>query len=456
MNLRKVCFIMVLMSLLGMTGSVFGSSPTPSGSSVAKKQQKLKREEVSMKYPIINPDNSVTFSYVDSLAKKVFLKGSFIHKKKVLGLFNKDGKYQMSKDGNVWTYTTEPLESELYTYNFEVDKKKIIDPMNPEIMRDVEDSLSFFIIKGGIGDDYSIQKVGHGKVKKVWYPTVLDNLDERRMTIYFPSEYFVKKNKKRRYPVLYLLHGSGGDENAWSDDGRAIEILDNLIAQHRCKPMIVVMPNGNVNLAAAPGDDPKNPDVQPTGKNMSSMFGKIEAVFMEDVVKFVDRNYRTVPSKSHRAIAGVSLGGMQTLFISLNNPDDFDYVGLFSAQTTNGLGDGSIHAIQKIGNAFINFWHDNKDIQEDDEDEKEFKEWASEDLVIYENIDEKLKIQFSTPPQLYYIACGEDDFIIKMNNIFRKQLEENNCQYVYNQTDGGHSWENWRKYLLDFLPRIFK
>lgn len=448
--------IIMLISILSMVWGEDVIAANNSGKGRVGKLHDPKEEKAVAKYPVINPDNSVSFSYVDSLAKKVYLIGSFVPKKKILGLFGKDGKYKMNREGNIWTFTTEPLGSELYTYNFEVDKKTIIDPLNPDKMRDVEDTLSFFIIRGGIGDDYSVGKGVHGKAEKVWYPTVLDDMDERRMTIYFPSEYFLKKNKNRRYPVLYLLHGSGGDENAWPDDGRAIEILDNLIAQRRCKPMIVVMPNGNVNLAAAPGDDPENPDVIPTGNNMNSMFGKIEAAFMEDIVKFVDKKFRTIPSKSHRAIAGVSLGGMQTLFISLNNPDDFDYVGLFSAQTTNGLGNGSIHAIQKVGNAFINFWHDNRENQEDDEDEKEFKEWASEGLVVYEDIDEKLKRQFSTPPQLYYIACGEDDFLKKMNDKFRKQLEENNCQYVYYQTDGGHSWENWRKYLLDFLPRIFK
>lgn len=439
-----------------MVVGLSAKSSIPSGKKSTTKHQNHQKKDVAPKYPTINPDNSVTFCYVDSLAKKVFLKGSFVHGKKILGLFNKEGKYKMNKEGNVWTYTTKPLESELYTYNFEVDKKKIIDPFNPDILRDVEDTLSFFIINGGIADNYSVKKVGHGKVQKIWYPTVLDDMEKRRMTIYFPYGYFNKKNKKRRYPVLYLLHGSGGDENAWSDDGRAIEILDNLIAKGQCKPMIVVMPNGNVNLAAAPGDDPDNPDVQPTGNNFSSMFGKIEAAFMEDIVKYVDKNYRTVPKKSHRAIAGVSLGGMHTLFISLNNPNDFDYIGLFSAQTTNGLRNGSIHAIQKVGNAFINFWHNNTEAHEYDKDEKEFQKWASEGLLIYEDTDEKLKEQFATPPKLYYIACGEDDFVKKMNDSFREQLDEYDCKYVYHETDGGHTWENWRKYLVDFLPRIFK
>lgn len=456
MNVKKKYILVMLLAMLCMGMEIYGNSATPSGKNTARTLNKLKKEQISKSYPVINADNSVTFFYVDSLAKKVFVKGSFVPEKKVLGLFSKDGKYKMKKDGYTWTYTTRPLKPELYTYTFEVNKKDVRDPLNPDVMRDVEDSLSFFIIKGGIADDYLIKKVSHGKVQKVWYPTKLEDMGKRRMTIYFPPGYLDKKNKKRRYPVLYLLHGSGGDENAWMDDGRAIEILDNLIAEGKCKPMIVVMPNGNVNLAAAPGDDPDHPDVQPTGNNMSSMFGKIEGSFMKDIVNYVDKNYRTVPKKSHRAIAGASLGGMHALFISLNNPNDFDYVGLFSAQTTNGLGDGSIHAIQKLGNALINFRHDNTDSPEDDKDEREFKKWASEDLVIYEDFDDKLKEQFSTPPKLYFIACGEDDFLKDINDSFRKELKKHHYPHVYYETKGGHTWENWRKYLLVFLPQIFQ
>lgn len=447
---------MIFLSLIFSPVLVLGYNANIPVKKTMGKQSKKTAKTIKTKYPVINSDKSVTFSYSDSLAKKVYLKGSFVPPKKVLGLFKKDGKIKMHKDGHTWTYTSDTLTSELYTYRFEVDKRNIIDPLNPDIMRDVEDSLSYFIIDGGLADDYETRNVAHGTLKKVWYPTVLDDMDKRRMTLYFPAGYFAKKNKKKRYPVLYLLHGSGGDENAWADDGRALQILDNLIAQRRCKPMIVVMPNGNVNLAAAPGEDPEHPDVKPTGNNMSSMFGKIEYAFMEDIVKYVDKNYRTLPKKADRAIAGVSLGGMHALFISLNNPDVFDYIGLFSAQTTNGLGDGSINAIKKVGNAFINFWHDNAAEEYEDKDEKDFLKWSSEGLNIYENFDNKLKAQFATPPRLYYIACGEDDFVRKMNDSFREELDEYNYPYYYHETDGGHTWENWRKYLVDFLPRIFK
>lgn len=290
-------------------------------------------------------------------------------------------------------------------------------------------------------------------MKKVWYPSSLKGMNKRRMTIYLPAGY--SSNKNKRYPVLYLLHGSGGDEDAWADGGRAVQILDNLIAEGRCKPMIVVMPNGNVDLAAAPGADPQNPDVEPSANNTSSMLGDFESSFMDEIVKYVDNHYRTLPNKSQRAIAGLSLGGLHTLFISLNNPKAFDYVGLFSAQTTNALGNKSIGTMQKLGEAW-------KDLKESlpfiggGKVDKAISKYTSDDLSIYSDVDKKLKTQFAPPPKLYYIACGKDDFVKKLNDDWRLKLHSGGYEFIYNETDGGHTWENWRKYLVDFLPRLFK
>ncbi len=403
--------------------------------------------------PIINSDNSVTFIYNNPDAEEVYVKGSFIPKKRLIGPFGKSGKYEMIKEGEKWSYTTEPLTSELYTYSFEVDEKNIPDPQNSNITRDIADTLSYFIIKGGIADDYVTKELRHGKVKKVWYPSTLKGRSKRRMSIYLPSTYFINKNQK--FPVLYLLHGSGGDEDAWADGGRAVQILDNLISERRCKPMIVVMPNGNVDLGAAPGADPDNPDVKPSANNTSSMFGDFESSFVTEIVAYVDNNYRTLRDKSHRAIAGLSLGGLHTLFISLNNPTYFDYVGLFSAQTTNALGDKSIGNMQKLGEAWNELKEDLPFIKGKKVD-KIISKYTSAELSIYGDVDEKLKKQFSNPPKLYYIACGKDDFVKKLNDEWRLKLYSEGYQFVYNETDGGHTWENWRKYLVDFLPKLFR
>lgn len=407
--------------------------------------------------PIINPDNSVSFFFDAPNATEVILKGSFVPRKSYSkaesGAVTKDGAVKMTREGNRWTYTTSPLPSEFYTYAFEVDGKPQIDKNNNNVIRDIADSLNYFVIGNGIADNYVVKNVPHGIVKKVWYPSSLEGMNQRRMTVYLPSSYTTNKNM--RFPVLYLLHGSGGDENSWSDGGRAIQILDNMIAAGQCESMIVVMPNGNVNLAAAPGEDPNNPNIEPSANNTSSMLGKIESVFMKEVVNYVDNNFRTLNDKSHRAIAGLSLGGLHTLFISLNNPQSFDYVGLFSAQTTNALNGSRISGMQKIGDKW-NQLKENIPFIGGGSVDRAISKYTSDELSIYDNIDIKLKYQFKTPPKLYYIAVGRDDFVKKLNDDFRKKLRSKGYQFYYNETDGAHTWDNWRKYLVDFLPRLFK
>ncbi len=406
---------------------------------------------------VINPDNSVTFNLFMPDADEVVLKGSFIPSKEYIktevGTLNKSGKVEMRRQGDVWTYTTDVLPSEFYTYYYEVDGKQIVDPHDPNVVRDIADSLSYFVIKGGIADDYITHNVPHGSIKKVWYPSTLNGMKKRRMTVYLPKAY--SANAQKRFPVLYLLHGSGGDEDAWVGCGRVVQILDNLIAEGRCEPMIVVMPNGNVGLAAAPGSDPKNPNQKPSAMNTNSMLGQIESVFMDEIVDYVDVNYRTINDKAHRAIAGLSLGGLHTLFISLNNPTKFDYVGLFSAQTTNALNNKRIGGMQKIGEAW-NELKSNLPFIGGGSVDRKISSLTSEKLNIYNDVDNKLKIQFSTAPRLYYIAVGKDDFVKKLNDDWKKKLDAKGYKYYYNETDGGHTWENWRKYLVDFLSRIFR
>ena len=400
-------------------------------------------------YPIVHKDHSVTFRVWAPKAKKVFLEGNFIPKAKQntsASFLSKIDKIEMKEEDGWWVHVTEPLESEMYTYNFIINgKKKITDPLNPNKLRDIDNQLSYFFVPGGIADDYVEKKVPHGEIIKVWYPSKLNKMTKRRMSIYLPPDY--KKSRTRTYPVLYLLHGSGGDEDSWQDSGRAAQILDNLMASGRCKPMIVVMPNGNVTLAAAPGEDPANPKVKPTGNNMESMFGGIEKVFMDEVVRYVEKEYRVQIGKKYRAIAGLSLGGLHTLYISLNNPNAFDYVGLFSAQTSNAMTDKRIRNFRNLGEVIDNIKEIFPFIKKKENDS---------DLSIYENLNEKLKVQFSNPPHLYYIALGTSDFVKKLNDDFRSKLNARGYKYVYHETDGGHTWNNWRKYLVDFLPRLFK
>lgn len=410
----------------------------------------------------INSDNSVTITYIDPNAEEVKVQGTFLKKNNSIipmaGMFSKDGKAKMTDSGDgIWTYTSQPLDSELYWYNFIVDDDSVrYNKRNKNTTRDIATTYNYFIIKGGIADSYVDATGEKGILKYVWYPSKLNGMSKRRMAVYLPYGYTSSSHK---YPVLYLLHGSGGDETSWADCGRLTQIMDNLIAQGLCRPMIVVMPNGNVDLAAAPGSDPDNPDVKPSGKNTNSMLGKFEKSFVPEIVTYIDKNYRTIPDKHHRAIAGLSLGGLHTLYTSLNNPETFDYVGLFSAQTSNALGDKGVGNLKSIGESWNQLKQALPFIGGGSVDRKITNitgGQSDENLAIYENIDGKLKAFYESDPKLVYIAVGKDDFTKKLNDNLRKKLDKGDYPYVYNESDGGHTWSNWRKYIVDYLPRLFK
>lgn len=410
----------------------------------------------------INEDNSVTINFYDRNAEEVVLKGTFVNKglrlRTPAGMFGENGKVKMKSIGDgYWTYTSEPLSSELYWYHFIVNDDSVkIDSLNLNIVRDVNTFHNYFIIEGGIADNYVDIKSKGGRLQYVWYPSSMEGIRRRRMAVYTPHGYDSKNSG--RYPVLYLLHGSGGDETTWHECGRLVQIMDNMISSGLCKPMIVVMPNGNVELAAAPGYDPDNPNTIPSEKNVASMFGKMERYFVSDIVNYIDANYRTLPSKEGRAIAGLSLGGLHTLYTALNNPGTFNYIGLFSAQTTNTLDDKSIRSIKALGKSWSNLKKQIPFIGGGGLDKKITNiigDGTDTQIDIYEQFDVKLKTLYDHKPHLFYIAVGNEDFTKKLNDRLREKLEMSNYKYTYNESDGGHTWNNWRRYLVDFLPRLF-
>lgn len=194
--------------------------------------------------PVINADGTVTFNFYDPSAQQVSVNGDFEE------IRNK--RLEMKKQENgVWTVTTPPLNPELYSYSFNVDGQRFVDPANSYVNRDISTLSNIFIVSKSDNDKghlYQVNNVPHGTLSRVWYdsPTLGQ---QRRMTIYLPPTY----DGKKRFPVMYLLHGHGGDETAWGDLGRTSQIMDNLIAEGKCVPMIVVMPNGNPTCNAAPG-----------------------------------------------------------------------------------------------------------------------------------------------------------------------------------------------------------
>ena len=298
----------------------------------AKAQQNLSwGQGPQVASPVVNADNSVTFNLIAPEAQKVQVTGDLLPTQKIkiegYGEFDAPGVVDLVKnDKGVWSFTTEPLKPELYTYNLIVDGVKIIDPLNVYNIRDINNLFSVVLIGGDARTDlYKVNKVAHGNVSKVWYESPTAGLT-RRLTVYTPAGY---ETSGKEYPVLYLLHGIGGDETAWSELGRAAQILDNLIAQGKAEPMLVVMTNGNISQEACPGETSEG-FVVPTMALPKTMEGSFETAF-PDVVKFIESTYRVKKDKAHRAIAGLSMGGFHSLFISINNPDVFGYVGLFSA-----------------------------------------------------------------------------------------------------------------------------
>lgn len=350
--------------------------------------------------PQINADNTVTFRYHNPAARSVKVKGDF---PEVTLTANGDG---------IWEGTTSsPLAPELYSYALEVDGVRTADPTNVYQERDVTTISNIFLIDGGYDGLYEVKDVPHGSVSKTWYHSDVTGTD-RRMTVYTPAGY---ETSGKDYPVLYLLHGMGGDENAWSELGRATQILDNLIASGKARPMIVVMPNGNMAMPAAPGESHLGMTV-PTPDLPYTMDRTFEKAFPE-IVDFVDANYRTRRDKNSRAVAGLSMGGFHSLHISKDYPDMMGYVGLFSA------------AVMPLDQKYH---------------------------YLYADMGEKIGKQFANPPLLYWIAIGKDDFLYDTNAKFREQLDSMHIPYEYHESDGGHQWRNWRRYLTAFLPRLFK
>ena len=392
----------------------------------ASAQEKL-FNSASVQSPVVNPDGTVTFNLFAPKAVKVEVTGDFLPTTKQevpgFGIVEQPGVAQLTEGQNgVWSYTTEKLAPELYSYTFNIDGMTgVKDPANIYVNRDIVSFSNIFIVsdaQGDKGDLYRVNEVPHGDIAKVWYdsPTLKT---KRRMTIYTPAGY----DKGGKYPVLYLLHGAGGDENAWSELGRAAQILDNLIATGKAKPMIVVMPNGNTDTQAAPGEWSRGM-YQPSF--MRSVDQKPVATMDEsfpDIIKYVESHYRVAKDKKHRAICGLSMGGFHSFATSKRYPDTFNYIGLFSAAVRMG-GDQQQSTYEALST--------NKEVQQ------------------------QLARLFAAKPALYWIGIGKTDFLFQQNSDLRRYLDEKGYPYEYRETDGGHIWRNWRIYLTEFAQKIFK
>lgn len=364
--------------------------------------------------PEISSDNSVTFRLYSANAQSVRVNGSWMKRGESL---------EMKKGADsVWSAKTNVLEPSMYHYTFILDGVSILDPTNPRAMRDGRRYSSTLMIPGKSSEVFQVNDVPHGSIIKVWYDSPTLKLN-RRMYVYTPPGY---EDSKGKYPVLYLLHGGGGDEDAWTSLGRANYILDNLIAEGKAKPMIVVMTNGNANQTASITDWSKEPDttnqIRP-GSNRSDQeiidgMTKFPNSLVKDVIPYIEKHFRVIANSDNRAIAGLSMGCLQTQITAMTNPGLFQYIGCFS------LG---IHFNPPFG--------------------------VISNKILIPAYDKNLKTMKN---KLFYIGVGRDDFVYEGVQTLRKKLDEYNFKYVYNETSGGHTWANWRTYLSDFAPRLFK
>ncbi len=312
-------------------------------------------------------------------------------------------------DSGHWYYKSEPLAPGFYTYTLRVDGTNMVDPASPYVIRNVGQLYTYFIIGGEYADNYRVQDVAHGTVSMCWYHSPVMT-GQRRMMVYTPAGY---EDGQEHYPVLYLLHGMGGDETAWNELGRATVIFDNLIASGLAKHMIVVMPNGNSIQQSSPSYTAEGTEMV-NFRLPDSYNGAFERGF-DEIVRYVDTHYRTQPQAACRALAGLSMGGYHSHYISANMPQLFSYIGLFSPAVD-----------------------------------------ARKQLDIYSDMPDKLLALSNAHLRLYWIGIGKDDFLYDEVVRLRARLDAMAFPYTYFESDGGHTWSNWQYYLTRFLPMLFK
>jgi enterochelin esterase family protein len=365
--------------------------------------------------PEILPDHRVTFRISAPKASEVLLNGDWEGGMKV----------PMTKDAEgVWSVTVGPLAPEFWGYTFSVDGVRTLDPRNSNTKRDGARYDNILLIPGPESALYELKDVPHGSLNIVWYPSPTLKMAARRMYVYTPPGY---ETGKQRYPVLYLLHGGGGDEDAWTTLGRANMIMDNLIAQGKAKPFLVVMTNGNANqivsqgyaLGAPPARGPvpavpapAAPGAAPArGMPQQPYEGSFPHSLVADVIPYIEKHYRVIANKDNRAIAGLSMGGGHTTSATNNNPGKFGYIGVFSA----GM------------------------------------------RTVDETVNKQLAALKASGVKLYYVGCGvKDPLAYEGSKNLVSLLKQHGFHYQFKETPGGHTWANWRIYLSDLAPQLFR
>jgi len=359
--------------------------------------------------PDIASDRRVTFRLFAPNAIKVSVNGEW----------QGGNGLAMTKDtAGTWSVVTGPIAPEAYFYTFNVDGVTLNDPANPR--------RNVLFVPGPESAAYQIQDIPHGDLRQVWYssPTMKNR---RRMIVYTPPGYDKSKDV---YPVLYLLHGWGGDEEEWTNAGYLPQIMDSLLAGKKITPMLVVMPNGHPDEPAAPYVQPAKSRSALPGAEVSEMHTRLSSQGMlNDVIPFVESNYRVKVNRESRAIAGLSMGGEQAVYIGLNHLDRFGWIGSFSGAFVMLPGAGA-PASSRDGTSNAAMFGEN------------FPQVTG-------SANQQLR--------LLYFSCGTDDRLIAINRDFKNWLKSKQVKFVDVETPNyAHVWRYWRVSLLDFAPRLFR
>ena len=319
------------------------------------------------------------------------------------------GTEMKKAENGVWETTVGPVPAGAYRYNFNVDGVSVIDPRNPATSESNANTWSLVIVPGS--ENFDMKEVPHGAVAKVpYHSSTLKKF--RRMLVYTPPGY---EKGQGAYPVFYLLHGAMDCDESWSSVGRAGVILDNLIAAGKAKPMIVVMPNGHTG--AFRFDDRMNNSFQRQMEEFSQDFAN-------DVRPYIEKNYRVKTDRASRAIAGLSMGGAQTLNIAFDKLEDYGYIGVYSSGIF-GIAGG-------FGGA------------------PPSTQWEDSHKQTLDNADVKNGLK------LIWFACGSDDFLVNTSKATVEMLKKHKFDVVSKDSGGGHTWLNWRDYLTEFTPMLFQ
>ncbi len=361
--------------------------------------------------PEVLPDGKVVFRILAPDADSVGLQGSDIP-----GLMQSAPEFTRDKDG-VWEATVGPIPPGAYRYVFTVKGASVVDPRNTSVSESNNNVWSMVYIPGA--DFMENKKVPHGAVAEVNYFSKSLNAN-RRMHIYTPPGYELGSGQ---YPVFYLLHGAGDCDDSWTTVGRAGFILDNLIAEEKAKPMIVVMPAGHTPGIPGMGG----------GGGISGMVDAFSEDFVNDIMPYVEANYRVLKNRGSRAIAGLSMGGMQTLNVAMSDLERFSYIGVYSS----GVFGMAPRAPAKKEAA--------KPTTGDAS-----PSWEEQHAAKLDNAALKKDLK------LLWFATGSEDFLVETTKSTVEMLKRHGFSPVYKETGGGHTWANWRDYLHEFAPQLFR